>query len=84
MRKVYLDLRVVVEYLSDVEVEPHELCQGLLAHDSLGLQVALLDSLGWQDARAILKYHNLLLNIDLLFNLLPSADAKLHQCQAES
>ncbi len=44
----YLFLFIFHEYLVDVDMKPHEFCKTLLSHQSLSLQVALLDALGGQ------------------------------------
>jgi len=45
----YLLLAVVVSDAVDVDAETHELCQRLLTHQSLSLEVALLHALGRED-----------------------------------
>ena len=45
--------RVVLEHFVQINVEPHELCQGLLSQQPLGLQVHLGNGFAWQTAGSI-------------------------------
>ena len=51
-KSAYLPLAILSVDLIDVDVQAHELGETLLPHESLSLQVALLNGLGGQHARS--------------------------------
>ena len=65
-----------------INVEAHELGEGLLAHDSLRHQVALADGFIWKTARSKPRMC-CQTGASLLFHFFPAADPELHQGQLE-